>query len=70
MTDAAQTIAEALAAIHNAYWAACDAEARAIDPVDLDAPEGILDAAFDAALQVEAIAGARGISWHEAREFV
>jgi len=33
-------------------------------------PEGILDAAFDAALQVEAIAAARGISWHEAREFV
>ena len=70
MSDAAQTIADALAAIHAAYWAACDAEARAIDPVDLDAPEGILDADFDAALQVEAIAAARGIGWHAARQFL
>jgi hypothetical protein len=67
---AVKAIAEAVTAIHRAYWAACDAEGRAIDPGDLGAPEGILDAAYDAALQVEDIAGVRGISWHEAREFV
>lgn len=67
---AAKAIAEAVTAMHRAYWAACDAEGRAIDPDDLDAPKGILDAAYDAALKVEDIADARGISWHEARQFV
>ena len=68
---AVSAIAEALDALHSAYWDACDAEGRAIDPGDLGAPEGILlDAAYDAALQVEDIADARGISWHEARQFV
>ena len=41
----------------------------AIDPAALDAPDNLLDDAYDAALQVEAIA-ARGISWTEARQFV
>lgn len=56
--------------MNRAFFAACDAEGRAIDPVDLDTPKGILDAAYDTALQVEDIADARGISWHEARQFV
>lgn len=67
---AVKAITDALDAIHSAYWDACDAEGRAIDPDDLDAPKGILDAAYDAALKVEDIADARGISWHEARQFV
>ena len=67
---AVQAIAEAVTAMHRAYWTACDVEGRAIDPVDLGAPEAILDDAYDAALQVEGIATARGISWHEARQFV
>ena len=50
---------EAAAAIQNA-----------IDPAALDAPDNLLDAAYDAALQVEAIAAARGLSWIEARQFV
>lgn len=44
--------------------------AKAIDPTELDAPDGLLDDAHDAALQVEGIAAARGISWTEARQFV
>ena len=67
---AVKAITDALDAIHSAYWDACDAEGRAIDPVDLGAPDGILDDAYDAALQVEGIVEARGISWHEARQFV
>lgn len=67
---AVKAIIDALDALHSAYWDACDAEGRAIDPGDLDTPEGILDSAYDAALQVEDIADARGISWHEARQFV
>ena len=67
---AVKAIARAMSAVYTAYWSACDAEGRAIDPVDLGAPEAILDDAYDAALQVEGIADARGISWHEARQFV
>ena len=52
------------------YWAACDAEGRAIDPADLDAPGGLLDEAYEAALQVESLAVERGISWAEVRELV
>lgn len=69
--DAAmQAIAKAVNAMHRAYWSACDAEGRAIDPTELDAPDSLLDDAYSAALQVEAIAAARGISWTEARQFV
>jgi len=67
---AAAAIAKALDAVHSAYWTACDAEGRAIDPADLDAPDGLLNDAFDAALRVQAIAAERGLSWHAAREFV
>jgi hypothetical protein len=66
----AQAIAKSLQAADAAYWAACDAEGRAIDPAELGAPEGLLDAAFDIALTVEALAADRGISWAEARELV
>ena len=52
------------------YWTACDTEGRALDPADLDAPDGLLDDAFDAALQVQAIAQDCGLSWSEARQFV
>ena len=67
---AAAAIAKAVRAAHSAYWAACDAEGRAIDPDALDAPEGLLDDAHDAVLQVESLAVERGISWAEARELV
>lgn len=67
---AAQAIEKALDAIHDAYWQACDAEGRAIDPAELGAPEGLLDAAFDIALTVGALAADRGISWAEARQLV
>lgn len=63
-------IAAAIDAAHTAYWTACDAEGRAIDPTDLGAPEGLLDDAHDAALQVEAIAADRGLSWWDARNLV
>ena len=68
--QAAAAIAKALRAAHAAYWAACDAEGRAIDPATLDAPEGFLDDAHDAAELVESLAAERGISWAEARELV
>ena len=68
--QAAAAIAEAVGAAHAAYWAACDAEGRAIDPATLDAPEGLLDDAHDAAELVESLAAERGISWAEARELV
>ena len=67
---AAAAIAKAVRAAHSAFWAACDAEGRAVDPDTLDAPEGLLDEAYEAALQVESLAAARGISWAEAREMV
>ena len=68
--EAAVAMAAALDAMHSAYWTACDAEGRALDPADLDAPDGLLDDAHDAALRVEAIAQERGLSWSEARQFV
>jgi hypothetical protein len=68
--DATAAIAAAIEAAHDAYWSACDAEGMAIDPSDLSAPDGLLDEAFEAALQVEGIAEARGISWPEARQFL
>lgn len=68
--EATDAIAAAVDAIHGAYWAACDAEERALDPDDLRAPDGLLDDAYDIALTVEAIAAERGISWAEARELV
>lgn len=68
--EATDAIAAAVDAIHGAYWAACDAEERALDPDDLRAPDGLLDDAYDIALTVEAIATERGISWAEARELV
>ena len=69
-TEAAAAIQNAIDAAHSAYWSACDTEGRAIDPDALGAPDGLLDDAHDAALRVEEIAAARGISWTEARQFV
>jgi len=66
----AAAIAEAVGTTHSAYWSACDAEGRAIDPADLGAPEGLLDEAYEAALLVEGLAAGRGISWADARELV
>lgn len=68
LDEAAATIQKAVRTAHAAYWAACDAEGRAMDPADLDAPEGFLDDAHDAALQVESLAAERGVSWAKARE--
>lgn len=67
---AARAIAKAVSAVNAAYWAACDAEGRAIDPADLGAPEGLLDDAHDVALIVEGLAVDRGLSWNEARGLV
>lgn len=67
---AMRDISKALDAIHTAYWAACDAEGRAIDPTDLGAPEGFLDDAHDVALAVEGLAVDLGLSWNEARGLV
>lgn len=69
-TKAALAIRKAVDAAHGAYWAACDAEGRAIDPADLNAPEGLLDAAYEAALLVEVVAAERDLPWHDARAFV
>ena len=69
-TKAAAAIQNAIDAAHSAYWSACDTEGRALDPAELDAPDSLLDDAHEAALCVEAIAAERGISWHEARQFV
>lgn len=68
--EATEAIAAAVDAIHDAYWSACDAAGRAIDPDDLAAPSDLLDGAYEAALTVEAIAAERGLSWAEARELV
>ena len=67
---ATKAIAKAVRAAHAAYWAACDAEGRAIDPADLGADEGLLADAYEAALMVEGIATERNLSWHDARDFV
>ncbi len=66
----AAAIAEAVGTTHSAYWSACDTERRAIDPVDLGAPERLLDEAYKAALLVERLAAERGISWAEACDLV
>lgn len=65
---AKQAIATAVSAAHKAYWAACDSEGRAIDPIALGSPEGLLDAAHEEALLLESIAAERDISWWDARE--
>jgi hypothetical protein len=67
---AMRAISKALDAAHDAYWRACDAEGRAIDPADLGAPDGLLDDAHDIALTVEGLAVERGLSWNEARGLV
>ena len=68
--QAAAAIAKAVDDAINAYWSGCDDERRAIDPADLDAPDGLLDDAYDSALKVQGIAESRGISWAEARNLV
>lgn len=65
---AKQAIANAISKANKAYWAACDSEGRAIDPIALGSPKGFLDAAYEEALRVEAIAAERDISWWDARE--
>lgn len=68
--EAREAIAEAVDAIHSAYWAACDAEGRAVDPDELDAPDGLLDEAYDIALTVEGLAQEHGTTWQDARGLV
>lgn len=67
---AMKAIAQTVSAAHSAYWTACDAEGRAIDPAALDAPEGLLDDAYETAVKVEVIAAERGVSWWDARALV
>ena len=67
---ATKAIAKTMKAAHAAYWTACDAEGRAIDPADLGAAEGLLADAYEVALIVEGIAVERGLSWHDARDYV
>jgi len=68
--EATAAIQKALDAAHAAYWAACDAEGRAIEPAALSAPDGLLDEAYEAALMVEGVAVERGLSWQDARDYV
>jgi hypothetical protein len=65
--QAAAAIAAAIYTAQEVFWRACDAEGRAIDPADLDAPAGLLDAPHELALQVETLAIERDISWVKAR---
>lgn len=69
-SQAAAAIAKAVDAAHAAYWAACDAEGRAIDPDELHAPDGLLDEAQANALIVAYLAQERDLSWTEARQLV
>ena len=66
--DKAMAIAKEIAI--GAYWSACDAEGLAIEPGALDIPEGIVDEAYAAALQVERIIEKDGITWAQARKHV
>jgi hypothetical protein len=68
--QAAAAIAAAVDAAIDAYWQLCDEVGYAVDPDDLDAPDGLLDSAHDTALIVQGLAEDRGISWVEARQFV
>ena len=68
--DATEVISKAIEATLAAYWAACDAEGRAVDPADLDAPEGFLDEVYRSAQIVEGIIDERGVTWAEARKLV
>jgi len=65
---AMQAIEKAMNKMHAAYWSACDDECQAIEPGELNAPEGLLDDAYDAALRVEEMARRDGITWADARE--
>ena len=70
ISRARAAIAEGEAAIVNAYWIVCDHQGRAVDPAEIDAPDGVLDEAFAAAQRIEAIARERGLSWSEARDLL
>ena len=65
-----EAITAAVYTAHDAFWRACDAEGRAIDPADLEAPDGLLDAAHELAVQVETLARERGIAWDTARAVI
>ena len=68
--DANVIIAKAIEAAHAAYWAACDAEGRPVDPADLDAPAGFFEELYRTAQTVEGILNERGITWAEARKLI
>lgn len=70
--EAETTIAAALAAISAAYWEACAAEGRAIDPEDLGMSETeaeLLAEEFGTAQDIEARAASHGVSWEEAKGY-
>ena len=70
MSGVRAAIAEGEAAIVNAYWIVCAHQGRAVEPAEIDAPDGVLDEAFAAAQRIEAIARERGLSWSEARDLL
>ena len=70
ISRARAAIAEGEAAIVNAYWIVCAHQGRAVEPAEIDAPDGVLDEAFAAAQRIEAIARERGLSWSEARDML
>ena len=70
ISRARAAIAEGEAAIVNAYWIVCAHQGRAVEPAEIDAPDGVLDEAFAAAQRIEAIARERGLSWSEARDLL
>jgi hypothetical protein len=68
--EARSSIAKAVRAAEAAYWSACDAEGKAIRPSTLGAPTGLLDEAYDIALEAELLVADKGFSWDEARKRV
>lgn len=65
-------IAEALDAIRTAYWQACAAEGRAIDPEDLGMSETeaeLLAEEFGTAQDIEEHAALHGVNWEEAKGY-
>ena len=63
-------ISKAVRSAEAAYWAACDAEEKAIRPATLGAPIGLLDEVYEMALEAELLVSDHGLSWDEARKRV
>jgi hypothetical protein len=66
--EASDVIAKAIDTAHAAYWAACDTQGRAINPITLKVRERFLDEAFKKALMIEDTAQNLDITWYDARK--